>query len=140
MNKLFRLILNLSLLIVLSFNLVTPALAQPKVGDVLDTVQAPEPVQSIGGPQATTGAQKIQVLINRIIRVIYVVASIALVIMLLWGALQWITSGGSKEAIAQGRGRIINALIGFAILAFAFVIAKFAGGVFGFDPFSPPKL
>src|SRR3989344_4338508 len=73
--------------------------------------------------------------INNAITLIFIVAVIAVLIMLVWGAMQWIFSGGEKEAVASARGRIINALIGLAILAVAAAVAQLAGQFVGFNLF-----
>ncbi|MDP3758412.1 MAG: hypothetical protein Q8Q86_01725, partial [Candidatus Daviesbacteria bacterium] len=49
--------------------------------------------------------------------------------MLIIGAFQWITSGGDKEGVESARKRITHALIGFAILALAFLIVQVVGQV-----------
>ena len=61
------------------------------------------------------------------------IAIIAVLAMLIWGAFEWITSGGDKEAVGKARGRIINALIGLAVLAIAFALTRVAGQFLGFD-------
>ncbi|MCL4365689.1 hypothetical protein M1437_00490 [Patescibacteria group bacterium] len=65
--------------------------------------------------------------IGNIITVAFAIAVILVLVMLIWGAFEWISSGGDKESVAKARGRIINALIGLAVLAVAFALAKFAG-------------
>lgn len=70
------------------------------------------------------------------IRIIFAVATILVLFMLIFGALEWIMSGGEKEKVASARGRITNALIGLAILGLAFVIATVAGGIIGIDVFN----
>ena len=66
------------------------------------------------------------------LRLAFIIAVVVVLVMLVWGAIQWIFSGGEKEAVASARGRIINALIGFAILAVAFAIAQVAAQFLGF--------
>ena len=63
---------------------------------------------------------------------IFIVAIILVLVMLVIGAVQWIFSGGDKEALTSARGRIINSLIGLAILAVAFAIFVIAGQFLGF--------
>lgn len=41
------------------------------------------------------------------------------------GAIQWITSGGDKQALEGARGRISNGLIGLVILFAAFAVIRF---------------
>lgn len=60
------------------------------------------------------------------------IAILVVLVMLIWGAFEWIVSGGDKEAVGKARNRIINALIGLAVLAVAFALAKVAGQFLGF--------
>jgi hypothetical protein len=72
-------------------------------------------------------------LIGNAIKIVFIVAALAVLIMLIIGAFQWIVSGGDKEKVGQARGRITSALIGFAILALAFVIVTVVGNIFNFN-------
>ena len=71
--------------------------------------------------------------INNIITLAFILAILVVLVMLIWGAFEWIVSGGDKEAVGKARGRIINALIGLAVLAVAFALASVAGTFLGFD-------
>ncbi len=55
------------------------------------------------------------------IRVFILVATLTMLIYLLWGAYDWIISGGEKEKITKARSKMTNAVIGllfvFAMLA-----------------------
>lgn len=74
-------------------------------------------------------------IIGNAIRIIIMVALIAVLAMLIFGAFEWIVSGGEKEKVASARGRITNALIGLAILGLAFVIITVAGNLVGINVF-----
>ncbi len=74
-----------------------------------------------------------RVIITNAITIVFVVAVLAVLVFLIWGAFEWITSGGEKEAVKKAQGRITNALIGLAILALAFIIARIVGAVLGID-------
>lgn len=74
-----------------------------------------------------------RIIITNAITIVFVVAVLAVLVFLIWGAFKWITSGGDKEAIKGARGMIVNALIGLAVLALAFVIARVVGAVLGID-------
>lgn len=63
----------------------------------------------------------------------FVIAVLVVLVMLIWGAFEWITSGGDKEAVGHARSRIINALIGLAVLAIAFALARVAAQFIGID-------
>lgn len=68
---------------------------------------------------------------NAALRLAFIVAIIGVLVMLIWGGVSWIISGGEKEAVGEARKRIVNALIGLAILAVAFAIANFAASFLG---------
>ena len=61
------------------------------------------------------------------------VAALTVLAMLIWGAFEWITSGGDKEAVGKARNRIINALIGLAVLAVAYALARVFANFTGLD-------
>lgn len=79
------------------------------------------------------GYTNISDFINAAVRLAFIVALIAVLVMLIWGAIQWIFSGGSKEPLEAARNRIIHALVGLAILAVAFAIVTLAGNFLGFN-------
>lgn len=74
-----------------------------------------------------------QTIITNLLTIVFVVAILLVLFFLILGAFKWITSGGDKEAVGKARGTIVNALIGLAILALAFVIARVAGQIVGVD-------
>jgi hypothetical protein len=76
----------------------------------------------------------ISAIISNAIAILFTVAAIAFVFMIIWGAFQWIISGGDKEALGKARGRLTNALIGIVILALAFVIIQTVGQIIGLNP------
>lgn len=49
---------------------------------------------------------------------------------LIWGTYQYILARGDKEGLAKARERIKWALIGLVVVFMAFLIARYAGGVF----------
>lgn len=77
------------------------------------------------------GYTNISTFINAALRFAFVIALLGVLVMLVWGGVSWIISGGEKEAIGEARKRIVNALIGLAILAVAFAIAQLAGQFVG---------
>lgn len=79
------------------------------------------------------GYQSISDFLNAAIRLAFIIALVLVLVMLVWGAIEWIFSGGSKEQLDNARKRIINALVGLAILAVAFAIVALAGTFVGID-------
>lgn len=79
------------------------------------------------------GYSDLGVFINNIITLAFILAIIVVLVMLIWGAFEWIVSGGDKESVGKARSRIINALIGLAVLGVAFALASVMGTFLGFD-------
>ena len=81
----------------------------------------------------TEGYTDLGVFISNVLTILFGVAVLVVLFMLVWGAYEWITSGGDKEAVGKARSRILNALIGLAVLAVAFAIAVVAAQFLGFE-------
>lgn len=71
--------------------------------------------------------------ITNVMTIAFAFGILVVLVMLIWGAFEWISSGGDKEHVASARGRIINALIGLAVLAITFALARVAAQFLGFD-------
>ena len=84
-------------------------------------------------PEPTKGYKSLGKFVSNILTLAFGFAILVVLIMLVWGAFEWITSGGDKETVGKARGRIINALIGLAVLAVAYALAVVAGQFLGFD-------
>lgn len=76
--------------------------------------------------------------VSNVLILAFAIALLVVLVMLIWGAFEWITSGGDKEAVGKARNRIVNALIGLAVLAVAFALATVAGQFLGFNLTSIP--
>jgi hypothetical protein len=55
-------------------------------------------------------------------------SSLVVLAFLLWGAFDWITSGGEKDKIAKAQQKITNAVIGFILI---FVLLSIFGVITG---------
>ncbi len=71
--------------------------------------------------------------LGNVITIIFVLATLAVLFMLIIGAFQYITSGGEKDGASKARSRITNALIGLVILAVAFLLVKLLGSIVNVD-------
>jgi len=101
----------------------------------------PSPIQ-VNAP--TGGYKDLGEFITNVLSLAFGFSVLLVLIMLVWGAFDWITSGGDKDAVGKARGRIINALVGLAVLAVSFALARVAGQFLGFDltagiPIPTPK-
>lgn len=99
------------------------------------TISPPPAIKDfLGGDK--TGAGGISQFLSNLVILIYSLAAIVLIFMILWGAFEWLTSGGDKEAIAKARSRILNAFIGIILFAVAFAVITVLGQFTGFKFFT----
>lgn len=89
--------------------------------------------QIVVTPPAGKGFKTVGDFFTNFLFLAFAVAILVVLVMLIWGAFEWITSGGDKEAVGKARGRIINALIGLAVLAIAFALTRVAAQFLGFN-------
>jgi hypothetical protein len=71
--------------------------------------------------------------VTSIINLLLGFAGIGSFIFLLWGGVQWITAGSDKEAVEKSRKKIVNALIGLAVVFSAYVLLFVIRILFGVD-------
>lgn len=86
-----------------------------------------------------TGVQEgpLASIIARLWQTMVIVGSLLVIIWFVWGAVDWIVSGGNEEKLKHARARMTNAFIGLVLLVASFAIMKFLQFVFGFDITAP---
>ncbi len=82
---------------------------------------------------ANAGFKTLSNFITNALGLVFVIGAFLVLIMLIVGAYEWITSGGDKEAVGKARNRIINALVGLIVLAVAFALVNLLGQFTGLD-------
>ncbi len=95
--------------------------------------QATEEVNIGDKVQSFFGFKCIQHFIFRIVDIGLILAGLLLFIYLVWGGIEWLTSGGDKGKIENARNKITNALIGVAIIAASYAVWTLALTFFGID-------
>lgn len=65
-----------------------------------------------------------------------IIGAVAVFFYLLWGGMQWLTSGGDKGKTEEAQKRITAAVIGLAIVASAWAIMRVIDAFFGVGLFS----
>ena len=120
--------------ITMLFLLLTEAVyAQPTVGLDMDRPDRGMKV-NLGNPASTIGT-----IFTNVIVIFFTVGAIGFVVMFLWGAVNWILSGGDKEKIAGARKRITTAIVGLVLLSLTFVITLVIGQILGLKALSEFK-
>ncbi len=105
-----------------SLALSTPALAQ---GTVSIGIQKPDKIQIVD----------IGALISAFVSMAIIVSGILVFLYLVWGGVEWITSGGDKTKTEKAQQRITSAIIGLAIVAASWALIRIIGAFFGLDIF-----
>lgn len=108
------------------------------VENVFGKIQAPDALKGFL-QKDPTGALAISQFLSNLVILIYSLAGIVLIFMLLWGAFEWLTSGGDKEKLSSAQKKIINAIIGIVLLAIVFAIIQVLGTFTGFTFFKGQK-
>jgi len=72
-------------------------------------------------------------IVPNLITLALVIAGVVLAFMLITAGIQWISSGGDKEALAAAQKKLTTALIGAVILFSTWVIMNIVRGFFGLE-------
>ena len=64
-------------------------------------------------------------------KTVHFLVQLFVLFMLIWGSIQWISSGGDKQALESARGRLTGALIGIVLLFVSFALIQLIGNFFG---------
>ena len=99
---------------------------------VIETVQLGRS-QPAGIAQTNT----VGTIIGNVLLILFIVGGLAVVVMFVWGALEWILAGGDKEKIGAARKKIVQGLVGLALLALSYFVITVFGEIIGFNPLSP---
>lgn len=107
----------------------------PTVADTFGKIQPPAPLAGFLAKDPT-GAGALSQFFSNFVALIFSVAGIVLILMILWGAFDWMISEGDKEKVAAARNKIINAVIGIILFSIAFAIIQVLGTFTGFKFFA----
>lgn len=91
---------------------------------------------SKSGAEVTAGtgyATDIVGLLNAVLSFVMVLAALLVFVYLIWGGIEWITSGGDKGKTESARNKITAAIIGLIVLAASYAILQLVLRFLGFD-------
>lgn len=101
-----------------------------------------QPELSIGKPE-NVQITNIGTLIRGAVQGALLIAALLVFMYLIWGGIQWITSGGDKSKTQEARDRITAALVGLAVVAAAWAVMLIIQYFFGIsvldESITPPK-
>lgn len=79
----------------------------------------------------SVGADRINTTVERAIRLFQIVVGLISVVMIIFGGLKYITSGGDPNGVKGAKNTILYAVIGLVIVAIAEAIVQFVLSRFG---------
>lgn len=115
----------------LKVSVATAILAVSQVGTAFAQATKPITISDTG-----VGVNSISRFLSSGVKIAILIAAILTFVYLIWGGIQWITSGGDKSANEAARNRITAALIGLAIVAAAWALMSVVGYFLGVNPFA----
>ena len=92
-----------------------------ELNEQLTPVPIPIPMGGIG----TLGT-----IIRNGITIFIIIALVLAIIILIWAAIDWLSSGGDKQKVAAARMKVTYAVIGLVVVFLAFFIVNFIGFLF----------
>ena len=82
-------------------------------------------IKATGATNCIDGSLKIPGIIKTVINLLSFIVGIAAVIMIIFGGLKYVTSGGDSNNTASAKNTIIYAIVGLVIVILAQTIVKF---------------
>lgn len=99
------------------------------VDDIFGKISPPPGISSSMASDPVAGLGKF---IGTVVNLVIVASGLFMLIYLLWGAFDWIASGGEKEKVEKAQQKITNALIGIVLVFVVLTIfGVFTGEILG---------
>jgi hypothetical protein len=92
--------------------------------------QVPYPAQSFGTPDINFSTSSIGYIIFQLLKYIFIFAGLAMLLYLVWGGFDLMTSSGDPKKIDVGKGKVTNALIGFLIIFASYFLIQILQVIF----------
>lgn len=123
-------LLGVAMLVVVPFVASAVSFAAPEIQSKLCNSVSTLTVDGTGTCDTDTAGsnEKINSVITDVVNIFSVLVGVVAVIMIIWGGLRYITSGGDSGKITSAKNTIIYALIGLVVVALAQFIVKFVLG------------
>lgn len=82
-------------------------------------------------PFVTAAEGGFEAFLGSIFTALMAIAALSVLIFLIWGAFDWINSGGEKGKVESARNKMTGAIMGLVVLACVFVIFAFIQQLLG---------
>ncbi len=94
----------------------------------VNITEIPEEIKVTGIPPG--GLDTASKVIRNGLTIFIIISLILTIIILLWAAIDWLSSGGDKQKVQTARMKITYAIIGLVVVFSAFFIINFLGYLF----------
>lgn len=98
---------------------------------VLDIAGEAEKQGLYGADKSQTPDGGFGVWLSNILRVAMILGVVACLGLIIWGAIEWITSSGDKQKTEEARNKITTAIIGLIVLAATMAIFSLVASFLG---------
>lgn len=71
-------------------------------------------------------------IVSNFLQIMFIVGALGAVVFMVWGAMDWVLSGGDKEKLAGAQKKITTAIIGLVLLGLSAFIITLIGEILGF--------
>tara|TARA_Y100000031_G_C8094605_1_gene325813 strand:+ start:143 stop:520 length:378 start_codon:yes stop_codon:yes gene_type:complete len=113
-----RLIITIGILALCLFPILTLAQIDPSATGLVETAQEAGYVEA-DNPPTLTG------FIATIVNVVLGLTGVALLVLLIYGGIRWMTAMGNKDAVDAAKKILTNSIIGIIIVVAAYAIANY---------------
>ncbi len=93
--------------------------------------------QTVTGPLPSGRFTNLASIVTNALPIVFSVAGIILLLYLLWGGFDYLTSMGDPKKAESGRNKITNAVIGFIIIFAAFWLVQIIDYIFKLKVYTP---
>lgn len=90
-----------------------------------------EPIETGKGYATNFGT-----MFSSILNVVMLVAALLVFAFMIWGGIEWITSGGEKSKAESARNKLTAAIIGLVIIAASYAVVTLVVQFLGFSDFN----
>jgi len=85
--------------------------------------------------QESTAASKVGLIISTLLPYLFVIAGLLLLFYLIYGGFQMMIAANDEKGLAEAKGKITNALIGFLLLFVSYWLVQIIGHILGIQIF-----
>lgn len=112
--------------LVLGLSFITPALTVPSAGAADYGIKAGTAASKTEEmPESLFGEDGSEGIFKKVVNIMLFVIGAVAVIMLIYGGVKYVTSGGAQDKVAEAKNTILYAIVGIVVALLAFAVVNF---------------